>query len=67
MDQGEEKLKKFYNSRSMMGILDEHHKILQKMNTTGIKMEDKICDYYLYLSSADEVKGTADEVKELEY
>ena len=54
MDQGEEKLKEYINARSMIEILQEHHVILKKLNTTGSKLRDRIFDYYLYFSSADE-------------
>jgi hypothetical protein len=54
MEQGEEKLNKYVNIRSIMGILDEHHRLLQKLNTTDTKMEEKIFDYYLYLDTEDE-------------
>ena len=37
-----------------MGILDEHHRILKKMNNTGSEMRDRIFDYIINLSSCDE-------------
>ena len=37
-----------------MGVLDEHHRALKKLKCPGL--EDKIFDYYLYLSSAEEPK-----------
>ena len=37
-----------------MGVLYDHHKVLQKMKNTGL--EEEIFDYYLYLSSGDEAK-----------
>lgn len=40
----------------MMGILDQHHRVLQKLNTTEQKMTDKIFDYVIYLSSDDHPK-----------
>jgi hypothetical protein len=37
-----------------MGILNDHHKVLEKLNTTGIQMPDKVFDYILCASSSDE-------------
>jgi len=55
-EEGEERLKSFVNARHIMGVLDEHHKILKQINTTDKKMSDKIFDYVLCLSSGDQSK-----------
>jgi len=51
---GEERLKEFVNARYIMSILDQHHRVLNDLNTTGKKMSDRIFDYILPLSTGDE-------------
>jgi glutamate mutase epsilon subunit len=54
VERGEERLHEYVNARSIMGILDEHHKLLKKLNTQGHKLSDKIFDYFIPLSTDDE-------------
>jgi hypothetical protein len=35
MDKGEERLREFGNARSIFGILDNHHRLIKKLNTGG--------------------------------
>ena len=39
-----------------MGVLADHHHMLAKLNTINFPLSDKIFDYFLYLSSADEAE-----------
>lgn len=54
LDEGEERIKNFINAEHFTSILYKHHLILKKLNTTGEKMDDRIYDYILPLSSCDE-------------
>ena len=39
-----------------MGILDEHHRVLKKINTSDKKLSERIFDYIIPLSSCDELQ-----------
>ena len=62
--EGEERLHKYVNARSIMGILDEHHRVLKKINTSDKKLSERIFDYILPLSSCDEKQEPSKDYKD---